>query len=82
MNVIPITTGIMKPIIYLILRLSKHLRLNEQLSEFVNFSDTIKQTLLNSNSSLDKGITQISNGLQNIKTGKETINVDNIFNNN
>lgn len=74
MNVVATTTGLLRPLIYLIQRFALHLRLNERASEYADFRNLIYSTIGLSNDDLDRGLTQLENGLANIKLGKDKLN--------
>jgi len=74
MNIVATTTGLLRPLIYLIQRFALHLRLNERASEYADFRNLIYSTIGTSNEDLDKGLKQLENGLDNIKKGKAALN--------
>ena len=73
MNIVATTTGLLRPLIYLIQRFALHLRLNEKASEYADFRNLIYSTMGKSNEDLDKGLRQLENGLTNIKKGKDKL---------
>lgn len=73
MNIVATTTGLLRPLIYLIQRFALHLRLNEKASEYADFRNLIYSTMGKSNEDLDKGLRQLENGLVNIKKGKDKL---------
>ena len=73
MNIVATTTGLLRPLIYLIQRFALHLRLNEKASEYADFRNLIYSTMGKSNEDLNKGLRQLENGLINIKKGKDKL---------
>lgn len=73
MNIIATTTGFLRPLIFLIQRFALHLRLNEQASEYKDFRSDILHKAKTSTTLFDRSISQIENGLNNLRNGKSTI---------